>query len=41
MEPIKYPKEPKPNPYIFISEYNIKSTWIPFIPWVKKEPVPA
>ena len=41
MEPIKYPKEPKPNPYIFISEDSVKSTWIPFIPWIKKEPVLA
>ena len=37
MKLINLPKEPKPNRYSFIYQETIKNSWIPFIPWGKKE----
>ena len=36
MKLISLPKEPKPNRYSFIYYEKIKTSWIPFIPWSKK-----
>ena len=36
MKLINFPQEPKPNRYSFIDHEKIKTSWIPFIPWSKK-----
>ena len=36
MKLISLPKEPKPNRYSFIYHEKIKTSWIQFIPWSKK-----